>query len=161
MLWDLPYMPDFDDLKSAWLLAQDTFVSFEELLKRHCMEEERKAEAKRQAELKKQKKLSDRADKWRSKYMRRNTYNITNIDHSQDKHGRLIKTVSEEEAMKLLATRKENKDVKPAIEYKRTLIASERVLRPEPPKTTEEVNARDNKPQTISKVFHNAGGKPT
>lgn len=160
LLWDLPYMPDFDDLRHAWDLYEKG-SSFDDLYKfLNVYEEDRKEDKLRAAREAKAKRDQERRDRYSRKFGTRrvDVYKITKVGEPRgDKHDRLIQRVSEEDAMRLLSQRKENKDVKqvtPRTIY--TYIGTKEV-----PVDAPEPYHKELPPQSISKMLHNSGGKPT
>lgn len=109
-----PTMPTFDDLKAAWEIAAQTWNLESVKAQLHIGEEEREEARRADRERKKREREEAKRDKWLNKYVGRQQYSRIVVDHSKDKHGRLIKRITDEEAARLIAKRKENKDVQPA-----------------------------------------------
>lgn len=155
LLWYGNNSPDFDDLKVAWEIAGESF-SIENLLKLNCFEKERKeaelAAARAKREAKRREKADARRVKWRSGT---GHYIWQKVNHVGDKHARLIQIVSDEQAMKLLTTRVETKDVVPAGPTWRRVYVPGPVTKQE-----EELKFMEFEPkQHICKMLHNSGGK--
>ncbi len=158
ILWDLPYSPNFDDLRAAWELVEKN-STFEDLYKiLNVFEEQRKQdklEAAKAAKLQREQERRDRLNKkWGTR--RVDVYRVTKVGELRgDKHDRLVKRVTEEEAMKLLSQRQENKDVKqitPRTIY--TYVGTKEV-----PVNAPEPYHKELPPQALSKMLHNSGGK--
>ncbi len=161
LLWYLPAMPDFDDLKTAWKLAEAQKGS--EWLRKtlNCFEEERKEARRQRREERAQAQAAERQQKSMAKWGARsakwcNVYALRPVDHSNDKHGRLVARVTEEEAARLLARRVENKDVVEAVTHERVFLRKERIEQPSPEQPMEEPKRRV---QQLARSMHNAGGK--
>lgn len=109
-----PTLPTFDDLKAAWDIAGQMWNLEDVKAQLHIGEEEREERKRAEAARKKREREEAKKAKYRNKYFGRQLYTQIVVDHSADKHGRLIARVSDEEAARMIANRKENKDVKPA-----------------------------------------------
>jgi hypothetical protein len=163
ILWELPYTPDFDDLKDAWKLAEDQKGKEWLIRTLNCFEEERKIEDKRRADAKRAERAAERArklsGKWQSRYER--VYGLRKVDHSNDKHGRLVQLVKDEDAMKLMSQRKETREVKAATTYERVYLGTRKIDIQDRPTAQEEEDRRPAKVVHLCKALHNAGGKPS
>jgi hypothetical protein len=159
LLWDGSFQPTMDDLKAAWEIAAAD-KSLADLIKEiNCMKpskEELKARADAERERKKREKSEARWAKRRPYYETRPIYGQAKLN---PKHARLVGLViSEQEAAKMLANRKENADVNlvpmyvcPIIGYERVKMVDTNTIPPEKPEP----------PQSIIKMMHNAGGRKT
>jgi hypothetical protein len=148
-------MPNFDDLKEAWKLAEELLrkkgFKPEDLLKLHCFEEEAKEARKKGLKKKREQALANRDRRYQKWYQRGVQERLVVVRRPKDE--RLIKKVSEEEAARLLTTRKENRDVKVTentafVGYYVPVKKSEPVADKKPSAT---MNARVG----IGKAFHN------
>jgi hypothetical protein len=155
LLWSQPNMPTFEDLRTAWELVES--IPENQKLDLHVYEEERKVANKLEAERKREQKRKDRINA-RLKNRRIPVYDFQKVIHDP-KQARLVQRVTEEEAVKLLATRKNNNDMKiiePEPTYKRTFIG----YRDEVVKNNPEVEIKyyDGEKQklALSKQMHNA-----
>lgn len=156
MIWNNPASPDFDDLKAAWELASEK-TSLNDLIYRVNVLKPSKEEQKEINRKERQRKKEEQ-----TRQNRKTHYNefraILGAPRLKDdpKHARFVQRVTEEEAMKLLAKRKENKDVVAYNPYVRPIIGYEKVKVVIDPNTIP-----PEKPghQHIAKMLHNAGGK--
>lgn len=171
MIWDSPYTPDFDDLKAAWQLAEET-GSFEHLLNRiKCLDQPKEKEPKKTKEERQRELANRRMNKYVEKRERERAkrggmlavYRTVRVDHTNDKHARLIKVVSDEEAMRLLSLRKETADIKPAVTYHRVFVGYVDPNQKEKDRNSKRGDktppTKDAAPLHITKQLHNAGGK--
>ncbi len=153
LLWYQNGTPDFDDLRAAWELSGEDYLS--NVLKLNSFKKERQAKEVEEARAKRDKLRAERFNRRRSKYVQ--VYKYVKVDHTGDKHGRLVQMIKDEEAAKLIASRKENKDVVaagPLVVQK--FVGWKKVDHKEPEKPSyKEINY----PQHICKQQHNAGGK--
>lgn len=152
ILWKQTTMPTFEDLKAAWELAQETLSLNDIISNLHVFEEERKALKKKTAEEKRKQKFHDKWAKRQQKYANRIAVYQQYRVSERPKDQKLIAAVTAEKAAKMIAERKENKDVKPA----GNLIVTKFVGY----KTQEEVKKEEIKPLKeiplhICKQFHN------
>lgn len=158
MLWYGNYSPDFDDLRAAWDLAQET-GSFESLFKTlNVYEEDRKRnklEAARLAKLERDKKRRERWQrKWNDYAKHVDVYRVVKVNERVDKHARLAHLLTDEEATKALCARNENKDVVSAARYVYQFVGTKKVEDVKPEEYHKELP-----PQALPKMLHNAGGK--
>lgn len=157
LLWYQNGTPDFDDLRAAWQLSGENYL--DSTLKLHSFKKERQAKEIEDARAKRDKLRSDRYNKRLSKYRGSQyvqVYDRVVVDRS-DKHGRLVALVKDEQAAKLLAERKENKDVIPAGPVVVRRFLGWKKVEPTEPKKPEYKEI--NYPQHICTQMHNAGGK--
>jgi hypothetical protein len=161
LLWDHPVMPDFDDLKDAWSLVEKDPRFKDIFMRLNINAALRKLEVKRLADLNREQRANAKRNKWHDKWRQRHektrvaaVYQVYTVDPKQ---ARLVQRVTEEEAAKLLTSRKEAKDVQPATV--RVFQGYKRL----PPEKVEELKASKEefqmpKPVSIIKAFGNAGG---
>lgn len=132
LLWAMPQMPTFEDLKLAWDISAETFSIDKLKTALHIYEEERKAEKKRNADEERERKRRERANSYFDKYRKRTPLYEMVRREPRAKDMKLIERVSEEKAVTLLAQRK-NGDDKPIaqphwerrfIGYKEDIIAA-------------------------------------
>ena len=165
LIWHENAAPNFDDLKAAWQLAGESF-KLEDLLKLHSFEEERKAEQKRLYKLEQQRKKQELIEARKDRYDRKHklgkyatkvqVYQRVRMKGKKIKdNSRLIKLVSDEQALKLLTQRKENKEIVAAGSYyvNRFIGWEDKKDIPEKP---EPEYAKFEPEQHICKAFHNS-----
>lgn len=155
MLWNNPTSPDFDDLKAAWELASAE-TSLKDLINRVNVLKPSKEELARLHRLEKERKKEEIRNKKRKYYEFRPILGAPRLK-DDPKHARFVQRVSDEEAMRLLARRKENKDVVAYTPYISPIIGYEKVMVVIDPNTIPP--EKFEKPQHIAKMMHNAGGK--
>lgn len=151
-------MPNFDDLRAAWDLAAETMDITDIRRYLHSFRVENREERKRLSDMEREQKRRDRAaERHRRRYGDRFSYQPVYRDRlmkRNDKHDRLVQLVTDEEAVKALTTRKENKDVVkvPQSDYfiKREVIGYKKVeIKPE---TAYQENLKETH---IAKALHN------
>lgn len=156
LLQESPKCPDFDDLKEAWKLAEELLrekgFKLEDLLRLNCFEEEAK-EARKEA-LARKKREAKEIEKQRRYQARVSRYlpktGVVLVRRAKDQ--RLVNLVTEEEAARLLTTRKEHKDFTAkdaAVKYDAYFV---------PTKEAEEAPAKKEPPKQIRTSLGKAWG---
>lgn len=147
-------MPTFEDLKAAWELASEEFSIDKLKTNLNVFEEERKEWKKNEAKREKEAKRQERINKQMEKYRRRPVYELVRKE-VRPKDAKLI-AISEEEAVRRMANRAENKDVTFGgnILTKRFVGYKDELLKENPDMEIKymEIGA----PNHISKQMHNA-----
>lgn len=156
MLYSQNRIPTFEDLKAAWEIVADLDKIEPGKTDLNVFEAERKEYKKKEADrLREAKRRAKQAERMQ-KYTRRPIYEMRRVE-PDPKNARLIARVSEQEAVRLMASRAENKDVKivSPVEYKKVFIG----YRDEIEKANPEKEIKylpDGISNSLSKQMHNA-----
>jgi hypothetical protein len=159
LIWDSPFMPGEDELKVAWQLAAEDSTLAALINKVNCLKptaEELKARAEAERQRKKEQKHNGLLRRYTYKEPIYGKARLKDVDPKQN---RLVMRVSEQQAAELALKRNENKDVKPASYYVRPVIGYTNVTINVKDDELRKPPTKDDKPQHILKILHNAGGK--